>query len=121
MTDAPDAAVSIASKSIAFGFGSRWGYGQLRFRGGEFLFSVDGVTFLDWGISQSNAAGEVYNLSDLKKFNGTYFAVEASFALGGGLGSTMLRNQNGVVMRLESVSSGARLQLGSSGIKIRLR
>ena len=121
VTGAPDAAVSIASKSIAFGIGSSWGYGKLRFRGEEFVFSVDGVTFLDWGFSQSNAAGEVYNLSDLKNFNGTYFAVEASFAFGGGLGSATLRNQNGVVIRLDSVSSGARLQLGSSGIKIRLR
>ncbi len=112
--------VSIESKSIAAGIGFSWGYGMLRYHGNEFPFSIDGVTMLDFGFSKANAAGEVYNLTDLTNFEGTYFATEASFALGGGVGGIAMRNQNGVIMRLNSVSQGARLQLGSSGMKIKL-
>ncbi len=93
---------------------------MLRYHGNEFPFSIDGVTMLDFGFSKANAAGEVYNLTDLTNFEGTYFATEASFALGGGVGGIAMRNQNGVIMRLNSVSQGARLQLGSSGMKIKL-
>jgi len=113
--------VSLETKSIAFGLGFSWGIGKLRYNGQDFFFSADGVTFMDFGISKGSAAGEVYNLSDLAKFDGTYFAMEASFAMGGGLGAMTLRNQEGVVLKLNSVTEGARLQLGSSGLKIKMR
>jgi hypothetical protein len=75
---------------------------------------------VDFGISKASAVGDVYNLTDLAKFEGNYVAAEASFALGGGMGGLSLRNPNGVVMHLNSVSQGARLQLGSSGMSIKL-
>ena len=36
------------------------------------------------------------------------------------MGGVALRNSNGVIMHLSSVSQGARLQLGSSGMNIKL-
>jgi len=33
----------------------------------------------------------------------------------------VLRNENGVVMHLRSVSQGAKLQLGTSGLKITMK
>jgi hypothetical protein len=54
------------------------------------------------------------------KFEGNYVAAEASITLGGGVGGVALRNSNGVIMHLTSVSQGARLQLGSSGINVKL-
>jgi hypothetical protein len=116
----PSGRVSIESTSIAAGIGLSWGHGTLLYSGKEFHFSIDGVTLLDFGFSKANSAGEVYNLADLASFNGTYFATEASFALGGGMGGASLRNQHGVVLRLNSVSQGARLQFGSSGMSITL-
>jgi len=113
--------VSLETKSIAFGLGFSWGVGKLRYNGKDLFFTADGVTFMDFGISKANAAGEVYNLSDLSKFDGTYFAMEASFAVGGGLGAITLGNQEGVVLHLYSTTEGARFQLGSSGLKIKLR
>jgi len=88
--------------------------------GKEYRFSIDGVTLVDFGISKSSATGEVYNLTDLAEFEGNYVAAEASFALGGGMGGVSLRNPNGVVMDLNSVAQGARLQLGSSGMNSKL-
>ena len=116
----PAARVSIETTSIAAGFGFSWGHGILRLKGENFHFSLDGMTLMDFGISKASAAGEVYNLIDLDEFDGTYFATEASFALGGGVGGLSLRNQHGVVMHLSSVSQGARLQLGVSGMTIKL-
>jgi len=78
------------------------------------------LTLIDVGVSKASAAGDVYNLADLAKFEGHYVAAEASIALGGGVGGISLRNSNGFVMHLNSVSQGARLQLGSSGMSIKL-
>ena len=119
-SDRPSGKVSIETTSIAAGVGLSWGHGKLNFNGKEYRFSIDGVTLIDFGISMASAAGEVYNLTDLANFEGNYVAAEASFALGGGMGGVSLRNPNGVVMHLNSVSQGARLQLGSSGMSIKL-
>ncbi len=119
-SEAPSGMVSIETTSIAAGIGLSWGNGKLNFNGKEYRFSIDGVTLIDFGLSKASAAGEVYNLTDLAQFEGNYVAAEASFALGGGMGGVSLRNSNGVVMHLNSVSQGARLQLGSSGMKIKL-
>jgi len=119
-TPPPSGTVSVESTSIAAGFGFSWGHGTLNFNGEGFRFSVDGMTILDFGISKTYAAGVVFNLADLDKFNGIYFATETNFALGGGFGSLSMRNQHGVVMHLNSVSQGARLQLGASGLTIKL-
>ncbi len=119
-SDRPSGRVSIETTSIAAGMGLSWGNGKLNFNGREYRFTIDGVTLVDFGISKASAAGEVYNLTDLTKFEGNYVAAEASFALGGGVGAVSLRNPYGVIMRLNSVSQGARLQLGSSGMHIKL-
>lgn len=116
----PSGKISIETTSIAAVIGFSWGNGKLNFNGREYRFSIDGVTLLDVGISKSSATGEVYNLTDLAEFEGNYVAAEASFALGGGVGGVSLRNSSGVVMHLNSVAQGARLQLGSSGMNIKL-
>ena len=109
------------SKSVAIGVGVSWGDGKLSFKGKEYPFSIDGLTLVDFGISKASAVGEVYNLTDVAKFPGTYVAAEAGFALAGGMGGVALRNQDGVVMHLRSTSKGAKLQLGPSGMNIKLK
>jgi hypothetical protein len=117
----PSGRVSIQSRSIAAGIGVTWGDGKLTLQGKDYPFSIDGLTLVDFGISRANASGEVYNLTDVAKFAGTYVAAEAGLTLAGGMSGMILRNQNGVVMRLHSTSRGARLQLGTSGLTIRLK
>jgi hypothetical protein len=119
-SDAPSGKVSIETTSIAAGIGFSWGNGKLNFNGREYGFSIDGVTLIDFGISKASAVGEVYNLTDLEKFEGNYAAAEASFVLGGGIGGISLRNPNGVVIHLSSAAQGTRLQLGTSGMLIKL-
>ena len=117
----PSGKVSIESTSIAAGIGVSWGDGILNFKGKQINFSVDGLTLVDFGITKASAVGEVYNLTDPSKFEGNYVAGEAGFTLAGGMGGIAMRNQNGVVMILRSASQGARLQLGPSGMIIKLK
>ena len=117
----PSGKISIESTSIAAGVGVSWGDGVLSFKGKQYRFSVDGLSLVDWGISKASAVGEVYNLTDVSKFNGTYLAGEAGFALVGGMGGVSMRNDQGVVLILRSVSKGAKLQLGPGGIKLTLK
>jgi hypothetical protein len=117
----PSGKVSIESRSIAAGVGVTWGDGKLTFKGKTYPFSIDGLTLVDWGISKASATGEVYNLTDVSKFAGTYVAAEAGLTLVGGMGGMVLRNQDGVILHLHSVSRGARLQLGTSGLKITMK
>ncbi len=117
----PSGKVSIESRSIAAGVGVTWGDGKLSFKGKDYPFSIDGLTVVDFGISKASATGDVYNLTDVAKFPGTYVAAEAGFTLAGGVGGMVLRNQDGVVMHVRSTSRGARLQLGTSGLNIKLK
>ena len=95
----PSGKVTMESKSIAVGIGVTWGDGKLNFKGKDYPFSIDGLTVVDFGISKASATGDVYNLADVAKFAGTYAAGEAGFALAGGMGGMVLRNQDGVVLR----------------------
>ena len=73
------------------------------------------------GHQQGAGGGEVYNLTDPAKLGGTYLAAEAGLTLAGGMGGMVLRNQDNVVLHLRSVSQGARLQLGTSGLIIKMK
>ena len=117
----PSGKLTIESRSIAVGVGVTWGDGKLNFKGKEYPFSIDGLTLVDFGISKASAAGEVYNLTDPAKLAGTYVAAEAGIVLAGGVGGMVLRNQDGVVIHVRSVSKGAKLQLGTSGLTIKMK
>ena len=117
----PSGKVAIQSTSIAAGIGVSWGDGQLNFKGKQYHFSIEGLTLVDVGISKANAVGDVYDLKDVSQFVGTYVAGEAGFALAGGMGGMSLRNQNGVIIHLRSVTQGAKLQLGPAGLTIKLK
>jgi hypothetical protein len=117
----PSGKVTLQSTSIAAGIGVTWGDGHLTFKGKDYPFSIDGLSLVDWGISKAQANGDVYNLTDPAKLGGTYVAAEAGLTLAGGMGGMVLRNQDGVVLHLRSVSQGARLQLGTSGLIIKMK
>ena len=117
----PSGKVSLSTTSIAAGVGVSWGDGKLTFKGKDYPFSVDGLSLVDWGISKAQANGDVYNLTDVSKFGGTYLAAEAGLTLAGGMGGMVLRNSDGVILHLRSTSRGARLQLGTSGLTIRMK
>jgi len=67
----------------------------------------------DWPLDDDSFDGA--------KLAGTYVAAEAGIALAGGVGGMVLRNSNGVIIHLRSVSQGAKLQLGTSGLTIKMK
>jgi hypothetical protein len=60
------------------------------------------------------------NLAKLADFSGNYVAVGAGATAGGGAGVTEMKNQNGVVIEMTSVTQGASLRLGAEGLRLTL-
>jgi hypothetical protein len=117
----PSGRVTMESKSVAAGIGVSWGDGKLTFKGKEYPFSIDGLSVVDWGISRVSATGDVYELTDVSKFAGTYMAAEAGFTLAGGMGGITMRNSEGVIINVRSTSRGASLTLGPAGLRISMK
>ena len=117
----PSGTVEITSKSIAIGVGITWGDGTLTFQGKKHAFSVKGLSVIDLGISKISVAGDVYGLKKLEDFNGTYMAASADIVVGGGPGATIMKNQNGVVLKLNSTQKGLKLKLAPEGVTLTLK
>lgn len=118
----PSGSVSIESTSVAVGVGVNWGDGILTLNDGRsYRFSLNGLEVGSLGASKIRAEGNVYNLTTVSDFEGTYAAGEASIAVGGGPGVVAMRNQHGVIIQLESVQQGAKLTLAAQGVDIQLK
>ena len=113
--------LSISAKGAAVGVGYTWGDGILRFGGRQYHFTVNGVTVADVGFSTVRGTGRVYNLHRLQDFSGTYAAVTGEATLVNGIGGQVLRNGNGVQIRVDQVTRGARLQGSADGITLTLK
>jgi hypothetical protein len=118
---APSGTVKITSKAVALGVGVTWGDGTLNYEGKTHSFSVDGLSVADLGISSVTSSGEVFNLTKLSDFSGNYAAGEAGIAIAGGPSDVVLKNQNGVVIRLHGTQQGGRLTLAAQGVKLQIK
>jgi len=117
----PSGTVKLTSKAVAIGIGVSWGDGTLSYGGKNYIFSVDGLSVADLGISSVTTSGEVFNLTKVSDFSGNYVAGEAGIAIAGGPTDQILKNQNGVVLRLHGTQQGARLTLAAQGVKITVK
>jgi hypothetical protein len=121
--DAPDSSgtVRISSSAVAAGIGITWGDGTLSYQGRTYTFSVNGLSVVDLGISTVTATGEVSNLNKVEDFSGNYAAGEAGIALAGGQSDVIMKNENGVVLRLHGTQQGVRLTLAAQGVSLKLK
>jgi hypothetical protein len=117
----PDGSLSLSGTSLAAGVGWVWGKGKLDFKGKEHPFKISGLSIVDPGISSISAAGEVYNLKNLRDFDGNYTVASAGIAVGGGAGASYLKNEHGVVIKLLETEQGFRVNLAAEGVKIKLK
>ena len=113
--------ITLAAKGAAIGVGYTWGDGILSYKGRKHPFSVNGITIADVGFSRITGHGRVYHLTKLQDFSGTYAAATGEATLGNGLGGQVLQNANGVQIRIDQVTKGARLQGSADGIKLTLK
>lgn len=112
----PDATLRFSGTAVAFGVTVTWGEGTLHFRGRDYPFKAQGIGVAGIGESSFKATGEIYRLTKVEDFDGSYVAASAAAALAeGGLVTTM-QNEHGVVMRMKSTSSGVELKAGVEGI-----
>lgn len=116
-----DGTVVITAKAAAAGVGYTWGDGVLHYRGHNYHFDVKGVTVADVGFSRIQGHGRVYNLHKVADFSGTYGASTGEATLVNGIGGQYLRNGNGVEIRVDEITRGARLSGSVDGIELTLR
>ena len=110
--------VNFAGGSVAAGVGYSWGQGTLDFQGKTHHFKIDGFNVGDVGIARIDATGDVYNLTSMADFDGTYAAAGLGAALAAGGSIMTMQNPHGVVMQIRSTTAGLRLNLGPSGITV---
>jgi len=73
------------------------------------------------GISTVTAAGEVSNPNKVEDFSGNYAAGEAGIAVAGGQSDVIMKNEDGVVLRLHGTQQGVRLTLAAQGVALKLK
>ncbi len=112
--------VTITAKAADVGIGFTWGNGVLRYKGHDYHFTVKGVDVAAVGFSTVVGHGRVYGLKHLHDFDGTYGAANGEATLGNGLGGRYLKNGNGVELRIDDVTKGARLSGAGQGIELHL-
>ena len=113
--------VTITAQAAAVGVGYTWGNGVLHFRHHTYRFSVKGITVADVGYARIVSHGRVYNMSRLSEFSGTYGGATGEATIDKGIGGQFLANGNGVQLRIDQVSRGARLTGSADGIQLTLR
>jgi hypothetical protein len=117
----PDGTLLLTAKAAAAGIGYTWGNGTLYYEGHQYPFSVKGITVADVGFAEVTGRGRVYHLNHLADFSGTYAAAIGEATVGHGIGGEILRNGNGVMIRVDEITKGARLAGSGDGIQLTLQ
>jgi LysM repeat protein len=116
----PSGTIEIDETQLGFIIGGDVGKGILHYKGVDFYFKTSGIKVGGLGVAKISAAGEVYDLFDIDQFPGTYVTGDYGIALGGGVGGLVLKNENGVYLRLRSTLEGVALAVGLEGMTIKL-
>jgi hypothetical protein len=117
----PSGTLTVTATSAALGVGWSWGKGTLTLLNGkQYHFKVSGLDVVAVGFKQATGVGSVYNLKNVKDFEGTYVAATAAGTVGGGMGAASMRNDKGVVINLTGVGQGVDFRLAVSGMTVKL-
>jgi hypothetical protein len=117
----PDAKLRLTATQVAAGVGFAWGTGTLTYDGKDYEVSLDGITVGAVGIASATAEGDVYNLKKVEDIAGNYTGAAAGTTVGGGRAGLVMRNQNGVDIRLSATTKGVSLTIGSTGVTLSLK
>ena len=116
----PAATLDISGSRGGVGVGFVQASGTLHFQGQSYPVQVHGFTIGEVGGATITATGDVYNLGRLGDLDGSYVAVSAGATLGGGRGGGTMKNQHGVVIKLQGATQGAdvHLSIGRFALKV---
>ncbi len=115
-----DATLTISGHVIALGIGYEWARGTLTYQGRSIPFWVQGLSVLDIGAAKITGVGEVFNLRTVARFEGDYAGSTFGSAVSHGQSIALLKNANGVAIRVRSAVSGVRLNFSGNTLRIRL-
>jgi hypothetical protein len=114
----PVGTVSISEITVAGGVA---GKGRLEFRGRSYPFKLAGGVAGPGGAAETNAFGQVYNLSNVADFAGVYTQSSGGIGLStSGASELWLRNTKGVVMHLRGSTQGMTLSLGREEVIVEM-
>lgn len=118
---ADSGSVRIVFTKAAFVVGVGRGRGVLTFRGHDYAFKISGASLgATFGASIAKLVGRAIKMRDPVDIAGTYAAVGAGATLAGGVGSAVLKNENGVILQLHGVKVGVELSVNLAGATITL-
>jgi hypothetical protein len=97
------------------------GSGTLTFRGRTYSFTLVGSLLGPGAISNMQASGEVYKLTDVSQFSGPWIQGTGSLAITAKAnGEIWLANRNGIIMRLNAAQAGLTFSQGRYELYIQL-
>ena len=115
----PSGTVTINEVDAGMVMGRNHGTGVLTFNGQDYPFTLVGLAAgASIGRAHISASGNVYGLTDVRQFAGTFQKTDANATMLQGKGKLTLKNANGVWMALETHSTGIRLDLAAGGVVI---
>ena len=115
----PAGEIELKQYTVAWVGSGTMGGGTLIMDGKEYPFRLAGLGIGGYGASSIDASGVVYNLPSMEAFAGTYGNARMGMTGGdSGKGKLWLKNEDGVVIKLESKMRGLALGTGVDGILI---
>jgi hypothetical protein len=119
---APDGTIDMQQVQVAYLASGGGGSGTLFYKGAAYPFTVGGVGIGGIGASTITASGDVYKLSSLAQFQGTYGQARYGFAIGtDSAGDLWLQNEAGVILHLKAKRKGLMLSLGGDAVVISMK
>src|SRR5262245_53435427 len=119
--DQPDGRLELSGGSVAVGIGYSWAGGTLTYQGKKYEVEVSGLSVGDVGVTKADAAGSVYHLAKLSDFDGNYTAAGVGATVAGGASASIMKNQNGVEIRLVSTTQGLKFTFGAGGVSMKVK
>jgi hypothetical protein len=119
--DTPDATIKLKGGSVAVGIGYSWAAGELTYKGKTYEVEVKGISVGDVGVTSADASGSVYHLAKLSDFDGNYTAAKAGATVAGGASASIMKNQNGVEIRLVSTTQGLKFTFAAEGVAMKVK
>lgn len=116
----PDATIEFVEASVGAGTGYSWEKGWLVYRGDRHPFRISGLTAGEVSGEKVRVRGEVYNLHRVPDFNGTYRSTGTGATPGGDFNVVVIRNRDGVELKVVSATKGAHLRAAIQGVTITL-
>jgi hypothetical protein len=101
---------------VGFLVAVRWGDGVLTLNNGEkHKYDILGLKLVETGIAEMDLEGEIYNLKNLRDFEGVYYGSSAAATLVKGKGEAMANNAKCVFIRARATTAGIQLSAPAPG------